>query len=166
MYRKIEDFIKDWQMESEATVKVFENIKDEVLSKKENENIRSMATLVWHISTTPVEMLGKAGLEIKGPDEHSKPPATVTEIVSAYKEASASVISEISSKWNDASLEEEVKMYGDNWKKGKILSVLILHQTHHRGQLTILLREAGLKVHGVYGPSKEDWALWNMPAMD
>ena len=34
---------------------------------------------------------------------------------------------------------------------------LIKHIAHHRGQITVLMRQAGLKPFGVYGPPKEDW---------
>jgi uncharacterized damage-inducible protein DinB len=33
--------------------------------------------------------------------------------------------------------------------------MMIDHQTHHRGQMTVLLRQAGLTVPGVMGPTKE-----------
>ena len=42
--------------------------------------------------------------------------------------------------------------------------VLVTHQTHHRGQMTVLMRQAGLKVPDVYGPAKEGWATYGMPA--
>ena len=32
---------------------------------------------------------------------------------------------------------------------------LINHQNHHRGQMTVLMRQAGLTVPGVYGPAKK-----------
>lgn len=47
-------------------------------------------------------------------------------------------------------------MYGEIWKINKVLSVVVKHQTHHRGQLTVIMRLAGLKVTGVYGPAKEE----------
>lgn len=39
---------------------------------------------------------------------------------------------------------------------------MIQHQIHHRGQMTILMRQAGLTVPGLYGPSKEEWAVIGM----
>jgi len=166
MYRKIEDFIKEWGYESESTLKLFKNITNPPLNKKDNENVRSIAVLAWHITITLSEMLNKAGLPVTGPDEHSKPPATITEIITAYESSSRSVIEQVKKLWNDTALLEEVSMYGDTWKKGTVLSVLIKHQAHHRGQLTILMRQSGLKVPGVYGPSKEEWAQWNIPAAE
>lgn len=164
MYRKIEDFITDWKYESESTLNVFRNITNESLNKKDNENIRSIAVLSWHITITLSEMLNKAGLKVTGPDEHSKPPSDINEIIPAYENSSLSVTEQVLKQWNDASLLNEANLYGENWKNGVTLSVLIKHQAHHRGQLTVLMRQSGVKVPGVYGPSKEEWAQWNMAA--
>jgi len=53
---------------------------------------------------------------------------------------------------------------GQTWKQGDVLSSLILHQAHHRGQMTVLMRQAGLAVPGIYGPAKEEWAAMGMAA--
>ncbi len=166
MYRKIEDFITDWGYESEGSLNLFKLISNDALNKKDHENVRSIAVLTWHITITLSEMLNKAGLPVIGPDEHSKPPADIQEIVKAYSSSAKSVTEQVQKNWNDASLLEENSLYGENWKNGVTLSILIKHQTHHRGQLTVLMRQAGMKVTGVYGPSKEDWASYNMPTAD
>ncbi|HRN25773.1 MAG TPA: DinB family protein [Ignavibacteriaceae bacterium] len=44
--------------------------------------------------------------------------------------------------------------------------VIISHQTHHRAQLTIVMRLNGLNVPGIYGPSKEEWTQLGMPAQE
>jgi len=49
-------------------------------------------------------------------------------------------------------------MYGEMWTIETVLKVLFTHQIHHRGQMTVLMRQAGLKVPGLYGPAKEEWA--------
>ena len=166
MIRKMEDFLSEWKYESESTLKLFSGISNESLHTKNHEDVRSMAFLAWHITITVSEMMNKAGIPVNGPDEHSKPPSKIEDIIAAYEHSSASLINELPQKWTDANLTEDIEMYGDTWKKGTVLSVLIKHQAHHRGQLTILMRQAGLKVCGVYGPSKEEWAAWNMAAAD
>lgn len=166
MYRKIEDFITDWKYESESTLKVFKNINNEALNKKDHENVRSIAVLSWHITITLREMISKTGLAIEGPEEHSKAPATIKEIMEAYEQSAKAIIEQVTKCWTDATLQEEVNMYGQLWKNGVTLDILIKHQAHHRGQLTVLMRQAGLKVPGVYGPSKEEWAAMNMPAAE
>ena len=161
MFRQINDFIKAFEYEYASTLKVFKNISNEALLARPHYNIRSIQRLVWHITVTPGEMLGKAGLNISGPEEHSTAPNDIAEICRAYETTAASVLEQVK-QWSDADLDTEVNMYGEAWSKGTILTVLIKHEAHHRGQLTVLMRLSGLAVPGVYGPSKEEWAAWNM----
>jgi uncharacterized damage-inducible protein DinB len=56
-------------------------------------------------------------------------------------------------------------MYGETWKRGQTLLYLMLHNAHHRGQITVLMRQAGLPVVGIYGPAREEWEAMGMPAM-
>ena len=77
--------------------------------------------------------------------------------------SAATLLDEVSKHWTDAMLIETVPMYGEDWARGKVLSALILHQTHHRGQMNILMRQAGLVVPGVYGPAYEEWGAYNVP---
>jgi len=61
-------------------------------------------------------------------------------------------------------LLETDNMYGETWPRGVTLFALIAHQAHHRGQMTVLMRQAGLTVPGVYGPSSEEWQAHGMAA--
>jgi uncharacterized damage-inducible protein DinB len=166
MYRKLEDFINDWNYESETTLKLFNNLTDDALDKKFNENVRSAGRLAWHITVTIPEMVHRTGLSFEGVNENAPVPKTVKEIYDAYKKASANMIDAISKNWTDASLEKEVEMYGEMWKNGKTLSSLVKHQAHHRGELIVVMRLAGLKVVGPYGPSKEEWENFGMSAQE
>lgn len=166
MYYKISDFISDWTYESESTIKVFSNLTDESLSKKVHEKVRTAGKLAWHITTSIPEMMNRTGLKIESVKEDSLIPATVSELVNAYKSVSEALITQVKANWNDESLLKEDDMYGEMWAKGKTLSILLIHQIHHRAQLTIVMRMLGLKVPGVYGPSNEEWAAMGMPAQE
>lgn len=63
----------------------------------------------------------------------------------------------IEQQWKDDTLSQIQKAFGREETNAQILMGLIKHIIHHRGQLTVLIRQAGLKPFGVYGPSKEDW---------
>lgn len=162
MFRQIDDFIRAFEYESDSTLKVFRNISNEALLARPHDTVRSIQRLVWHITITLGEMLGKAGLNIDCPEEHSAPLNDIGAICHAYETAATSVLEQVKTRWTDADLSTEVNMYGEHWTKGTILTVLIKHEAHHRGQLTVLMRLSGLTVPGVYGPSKEEWATWNM----
>ena len=162
MYRKISDFISDWTYESENILNLFSNLTDDVLNKKFNENVRTAGRLAWHITVTIPEMVQRTGLSFDSVDYESPVPESTKEIYDGFKQASDNIIEAVKKNWTDASLEEEVDMYGEMWKKGKTLSALVKHQTHHRGELIVVMRLAGLKVVGPYGPSKEEWTNYGM----
>lgn len=162
MYRTISDFTLDWKYESGATLKILRAITDESLHQKVTPDGRSLGFLAWHLVLTMSEMGSKMGLQITGPAEDSEQPESVSEIAAAYDISSKSVSEVIRTSWSDASLDEKIQMYGDTWKRGYALSSLVKHQTHHRAQMTVLMRQAGLPVPGVYGPSREEWAKMGM----
>ena len=165
MLRTIEDFQKDWVYEAEATTKILKALTDESLGQKVTPTGRSLGILAWHLATTLGEMLGQVGLKIDGPGQTEECPRSASAIAAAYEKAAKSVGEEVGKHWNDETLLQEDNMYGDTWKRGVTLFALIAHQAHHRGQMTVLMRQAGLPVPGVYGPSKEEWEAHGMPAM-
>jgi len=164
MYRRIEDFLRNWEYEVDSTKKVFANLTDVTLGQAVTNNHRTLGRLAWHITQTIPEMMNRTGLQVTGVDDHAPVPPKAADIAKAYAVASDSLAKEIAAKWNDASLETEDDMYGEKWKRGVTLSALLMHQAHHRGQMTVLMRQAGLRVPGVYGPALEDWASYGQPA--
>ncbi len=164
MFRRIEDFQNSWKYETESTLKVMRACTDASLSQAVTPAGRTLGRLAWHITVTLPEMMGHAGLPVSGPAQDAPIP-TLAEIVSAYEQSAAAVAAGVAAQWNDGMMEEQIPMYGQQWRRGDVLSALIAHQTHHRGQMTVLMRQAGLTVPGVYGPAAEEWAQMGMPAM-
>jgi uncharacterized damage-inducible protein DinB len=111
-------------------------------------------------------MGNKAGLKVDAPPENAPDPNTASVIVAAYEKAGSSITSEVKQKWNDKMLAEEINMYGEKWTRSATLASIIKHQIHHRAQMTVLMRQAGLKVPGVYGPSREEWSQYGMPTQE
>ena len=111
-------------------------------------------------------MMNRTGLTVEGA-EHGPAPATRRGDPRRVRTGEPFARSNRSAaEWTDASLEQEVDMYGERWQNGFTVFALIAHQTHHRGQMTVLMRQAGLRVPGVYGPAREEWAAMGMAAME
>ncbi len=164
MYRKIDDFKKDWAYESEVTAKVLGNLSDASLAQKVSPEGRTLGFMAWHI-TVCLGMANEAGLPMEVVEEYrGDPPAGAAAIKSAYEKGAAELMASVEKNWQDANLLEEVEMYGETWTRGYALLALVKHQAHHRGQMTILMRQAGLMVPGAYGPAKEEWAAIGMEA--
>ena len=166
MYRTIQDFLGSWAYESEATVKVFQKLTDASLAQRVTPEDRNLGRIAWHIVQTLPEMGGRTGLEIDGPGEEEPVPVSAEEIATRFKSAADSLASQVRSRWTDADLEVEDDMYGEMWARGRTLGAVVGHQAHHRGQMTVLMRQAGLKIPGIYGPAKEEWEEYGMPAQE
>jgi uncharacterized damage-inducible protein DinB len=162
MYYRLADFEKDWKFESESTLKIFSSLTDNSLNQPILPGGRNIGRLAWHITTTVGEMLKKTGINLNCPDDDAPVPKKSEEIKCAYETASRSLIEEINKNWNDNSLQKEIEMHGEMWQNGKTLKALINHQIHHRAQITVLMRQAGLKIPGIYGPSEEEWLSMGM----
>ncbi len=165
MFRHIEDFERSWAYETEATLKILRALTDGALGQAVGPGGRSLGRLAWHLTLTLPEMMKEAGLPVQGPGPDTPQPA-LAEIIRQYEESARSVGTGVGERWTDAMLVEAIPMYGESWPRGAALSALIAHQTHHRGQMTVLMRQAGLPVPGVYGPAREEWAPLNMPPQE
>jgi uncharacterized damage-inducible protein DinB len=162
MFTSLETFLPVWKGEAKASQRILDALTDECLDQAIAPGHRTIRRIAWHIAQTIPEMMGRTGLELEGPDEHEPPPATAAEIAAAHKRAASSLADQLVKRWTDESLSVEDDMYGEKWPRGRSLGALVLHQAHHRGQLTVLMRQAGVAVPGIYGPSLEGWAQYGM----
>ena len=168
MFRRVDDFQTCWKDESGKTLELFKAIPDEAMKTFITPEHRDLRRLAWHLVESLIEMPGHCGLKIEGSrllqgNFIGAPPASMKEIEAAYS-AAADSLAEALQAWTDGDLEIEDELYGEHWKRGFTLFVLAMHQTHHRAQMTVLMRQAGLKVPGLYGPAKEGWAAYGMEA--
>lgn len=164
MFPTISSFVHVWSQEIEATQKLFKHLTDKSLSHAIGPDRRTLGRLAWHITTTIPEMMSRTGLPLTAPDPEAPVPASAKEIFKAYNDAAIALLEQVQAKWTDASLQEEDDMYGERWKRGSTLMALVLHQVHHRGQMTVVMRQAGLSIPGIYGPTREEWAAYGMKA--
>ena len=164
MFRRIADFEKYWASESEATLKILRTLTDASLEQPQplDPDGRTLARLAWHVTGTIPEMMARTGLTVTGPEYDSDPPSSASAIAAAYEAAARSLLAQVRNNWNDAALDIEDEMYGERWPRAYTLQALVIHQAHHRGQMTVLMRQAGLAVPGIVGPAREEWAAIGM----
>lgn len=163
MFTSVAEFIDTWNHEKEFTHKVLAGLTDESLSQAVEPAGRTLGRIGWHLTQSMSEIMNRTGLHVGGPEESEAPPASASTIVDSYDVSAQSLQDEVQKTWTDDKLHEVDEMYGEKWKKGETLMVLVMHQAHHRGQMTVLMRQAGLRVPSFYGPAREDWATWGMP---
>lgn len=162
MYHSITEFLSDWQQESQSTLTLFKQLTDESLSQRVTPQGRSLGRLAWHIAVTVSEMPHLAGIPIAElADEYVDGPSSAELLREVYRKDADALAGLVAKHWTDEMLAGQVPMYGgDLWRRGQVLRILINHQIHHRGQMTVLMRQAGLQVPGMFGPSYEEWLLY------
>jgi len=163
MYRKMDDLLGDLESESALTQKLLDVLTDASLSQTVVDGHRTLGRIAWHIVTTVAEMMVKTGVMLKAVHPDAPVPGRAAEIRQAYASVVGELIEQIRSGWTDETLMKVDDMYGHSWPRGVSAQVLLSHQIHHRGQMTVLMRQAGLKVPGVYGPAKEEWSGFGAP---
>ncbi|MCZ8521027.1 MULTISPECIES: DinB family protein [Paenibacillus] len=157
MFKHVNDFITEWTNESAVTQRILDALTDPSLSVRIGPDYRSLGQLGWHLATTIHEMLSRTGLEFAAVEGEEQAPGSAAVIADAYRSASASMLEAVRTQWTDTDLSTLVDLYGEEWPNGLSLRILIQHEVHHRGQMTVLMRQAGLRVPDVYGPTREDW---------
>ncbi|BBH24302.1 hypothetical protein Back11_56470 [Paenibacillus baekrokdamisoli] len=160
MYRSIDEFVEDWSREEEATLKVLKVLTDQSLKQAVSDTQpRTLGDLGWHLVGALGAILGSTGLQFEGPDYKHPTPSNASHIVESYRVMSSAVVDALKQQWTDTQLSENLLLFGSmNMTYGGVLNMVIRHQIHHRGQMTILIRQAGLVPPGVYGPNEEEGA--------
>jgi uncharacterized damage-inducible protein DinB len=158
MYRTIREFVDDWTRESGISLKVERALTDASLSQKSDPEGNALGKIAWHM-VGMIGMTGSAlGLGVVAPPRGTEAPSSATSIADAYEAAARTMGEEASARMKDEQLAAEINLFGRTMPRASALQVLIRHQIHHRAQMTILMRMAGLVVPGIYGPSREETA--------
>jgi uncharacterized damage-inducible protein DinB len=164
MYRRIEDFVADHSAQARYTLKLFRTVPDTAAGVAIPGG-RSLGRLAWHLTCSLGEIARNAGIgSVEPHDDQTGDVPPMATIADTYERSVAALDEMLESAWTDAMLDQEIQMYGKTWKRGDTLTMMLTHEAHHRGQMTVLMRQAGLAVPGMVGPAREEWAAWNMPA--
>lgn len=153
MYRTVQDFLKDWSHSVQGTLRVLQSLTDEKLDQAIVEGHNTLGWLGWHLANAPAFFMKQVGLSVEPAGKEQ--PGKASEIVQAYTRVAEDVKREVEQHLTDEKMVESIETFAGVVPRGAMLRSLIDHQTHHRGQMTVLLRQAGLPVPGVMGPTKE-----------
>lgn len=164
MFKTLELFLKSWEYEAGLTQKVLNNLTDESLQQAVTSENWNLGRISWHIVTAIQAIVSNTTLKFDTPAKDYPVPTSAKFIADSYRQASHIFVQTLKTQWSDDHLQDCVDFFGTKMTNGSLLLFLIQHQNHHRGQMTVLMRQAGLTVPGIYGPSKEEWTKLGIPA--
>ncbi|GGB00903.1 hypothetical protein GCM10007190_06220 [Macrococcus hajekii] len=156
MYTSKEVFIKDYEREAKLTLSCFKELNDEALEQAVSEKDRTLGEIAWYITQSLGGFASLTGETFEGASFGSERPETAEEIAQAYETTYQNVLASYQSSVTDDNLSDEVDFFGTPMPKGGILHAANTHQVHHRGQMSVLMRQADLHIPSIYGSSRDD----------
>lgn len=157
-----QSMIQELQNEARTTRRVLERVPTDKLQWKPHPTARSLGELAIHIAAVPgavAELSSKSPVQVpnfKDPTLHD-----TADLLPALDESIARAV-RIVGGMDDATLAADWQlMRGDQTvmkipRVAFLRSVMLNHWYHHRGQLSVYLRELGVPVPSIYGPSADE----------
>ena len=149
-FHTVEDLITEFKEESAKTVAVFNTLTPKSLNHPVAPGDRTIGEIAWHMIEAYPKILSQIGLTLRDIPPRQSDPQTLT---SSYQTIVTEFLTATKTSWQDADLITECDVYTHRWTRGYTVGVLLFHEVHHRGQLTILMRQAGLQPPDTYGPA-------------
>jgi uncharacterized damage-inducible protein DinB len=159
----IDDLLQELEQEAHTTRRVLERIPEDQLAWKPHVKSRTLGELALHIAVVPgaiAEIATLPGFDVNTPVPQPV-PASVAEVLAALDESIAKAKASLGGM-DEATLQSPWRMMdGDRVifetpRVAFLRSVMLNHWYHHRGQLTVYLRQTGASVPAVYGSSADE----------
>ena len=160
--RIVDPILMELDQEAETTKKLLEIVPEDKLSWRPHPRARSLGELAMHVATLQGGVAELAHSEtVELPEFPPDPEATSgAELLEAFAE-SLKKAKQIVAATDDAGALAEYKITKDGdtvLAMPRILfwrSILLNHNYHHRGQLSVYLRQLDVALPSIYGPSAD-----------
>jgi len=160
----IDGMLQELEQEAQTTRRVFERVPDSQLAWRPHAKARTLGELALHVAMVPggVAELVASASPAQAPRFGTDPsPKSASELIPALDQSIAKAKAVLGGM-DDATLAATWRMMnGDRElfaipRVAFLRSIMLNHWYHHRGQLTVYLRELGVPVPSIYGPSADE----------
>jgi uncharacterized damage-inducible protein DinB len=154
--------LQELEQEAQTTRRVLERVPNDRLQWKPHDKSMSLGQLALHVATVPgaiAEMAGRSPFQL--PEFVQESATDVSQLIPALERSIATARSALRSMddsaltktWRVVDGERDVMAMPVG---GLLRSVMLNHWYHHRGQLSVYLRQVGALVPSIYGPSADE----------
>lgn len=161
----IDDLLQELEQEAQSTRRVLERVPNDRLDWKPHPKSMTLGQLAMHVANLPgaIAEISTRDFDVKTviPRPSAKSTAELLAVLDESLGRARTVLraldeAALASPWRMVNGDQEV------WSlpRGQFLrSVMLNHWYHHRGQLTVYLRQTGALVPSTYGDSADEKAL-------
>jgi uncharacterized damage-inducible protein DinB len=159
----INGMLEELEQEVQTTRRVLERIPEDQMNWKPHPKARTLGELALHVATVPgsvAEFIASPS-PAQVPDFIDPSPPSAAELIPALDESIAKA-KQILGDMDDATIMATWRMMDGERevfalpRVSLLRSIMLNHWYHHRGQLTVYLRELDIPIPPIYGPSADE----------
>jgi len=161
--RIIESLLQELEQEAKTTRRVLERVPDAELGWKPHAKSMSLGQLALHIATVPGNVAAlSTGPGLDEPPQFVQPAAqTAAELVPTLEESVARARAVLGGMDDGQAMEVWTLKSGGQVvmaipRAAFLRMVMLNHWYHHRGQLSVYLRQLNVPLPSIYGPSADE----------
>ena len=155
--------LEELEQEAQTTRRVLERIPEDQMNWKPHPKARTLGELALHVATVPgsvAEFIASPS-PAQVPDFIDPSPPSAAELIPALDESIAKA-KQILGDMDDATIMAMWRMMDGERevfalpRVSLLRSIMLNHWYHHRGQLTVYLRQLDIPIPPIYGPSADE----------
>jgi len=159
----VDGLLQELDQEAQTTRRVLERVPNDQLTWRPHEKSRTLGELSMHVAMVPgaVAEFVAAQSPVQAPEFKDVHPKNASELIPALEESIAKAKKALVGMDDDAVLATWRMMQGERElmalpRLAMLRSVMLNHWYHHRGQLSVYLRELDVPIPSIYGPSADE----------
>ena len=159
----IDGLLQELEQEAATTRRVLERVPDAKLAWKPHAKARTLGELALHVAMVPgavAEFVAQPS-PVQAPQFADPKPKNASELVPTLDDSIAKA-KRLLGKMDDTTIMATWRMMsGDKEllaipRIAMLRAIMLNHWYHHRGQLSVYLRELDVPVPSIYGPSADE----------
>ena len=159
----INGMLEELEQEAQTTRRVLERIPEDQMNWRPHPKARTLGEVAFHVATVPgsvAEFIASPS-PAQFPDFIDPSPPRAAELIPALDESIAKA-KQILGDMDDATIMATWRMMDGERevfalpRVSLLRSIMLNHWYHHRGQLTVYLRQLDIPIPSIYGPSADE----------
>jgi uncharacterized damage-inducible protein DinB len=161
--RIVDPILTEFEQEAQTTRRVLGRVPHDKLEWRPHDKSMTLGQLALHVAQVPgifARFVSNSTLAITAP--FVQPTASSTDEIMTALEASATQVKDVLNGMDDETamstwtLTRNGKTLMSIPRIGVVRALMLNHWYHHRGQLTVYLRQLDVLVPSIYGPSADE----------
>ena len=155
-------FLQEFDAEMAATRRLLERLPEDGLDWKPHPKSRSIGELATHVTELPRWGIRFLKDSFQVGSEKAPPLTEASAFVARFDENVSAARTNLSNA-SDEFMEKDFTVFKPNGevffkhpRRSIVRRILLNHLIHHRGQLTVYLRELDRPLPGIYGPTADE----------